>query len=113
VVRFYVDRQVVGGCCVAPCLLSSPEARVGRLRGIPWKHGYRTVRLDMTEFFVSGDATQLPNAVGELFVGMPIRSLVTEVCFWLLATQTIQCRALPGRLWQVTTASGMRFSQSS
>ena len=71
------------------------------------------IRLDMKEFFMSGDSTQLSEALQRLFLGTSVCNLVVDVCFWLLATQRITCRDLPGRFWEVSEGSGMGLTNSS
>jgi hypothetical protein len=55
----------------------------------------------------------LSEAVGELFAGLPLRSLVKDITFWLLATQRVSCRELPHRTWEVVEGSGMGLTHSS
>jgi hypothetical protein len=56
---------------------------------------------------------QLTDAVGTLFDGqLPLERLVADVCFWLLATQSVIARDLKGRLWEVVQRSGVGLCHS-
>lgn len=110
----WLDKTIMARLAeVAPHLLASREDLVERLQNLTWRPGSRMVPPDMKEFFMSGDSSQLAEAVGKLFAGLFEKNLVTDISFWLLATQRVSCRELPHRAWEVMEGSGRGLTHSS
>ena len=84
---------------------------VNQLRNERLPEGWAMIRIDLDHFFMSGTSIELADAVASLFE-LPLKTLVHQVCMFLLTHQYIASSLVPG-LWRVVIESGMGLRHSS
>ena len=65
------------------------------------------IRVDVKEFYMSGNAETLSQEASKLVPPGPRRELIREVAEWLLMNQYIVSREITDRTWRVQLGSGM------
>ena len=73
----------------------------------------RMMRVDIKDFFMSGDAESLVVDACSIIPGGDLRAVAERVAFFLLRNQLIRSDLLPNRCWRVIKGSGMGLKHSS
>ena len=83
-----------------------------KLRGVRVHDQHFMVRVDIEEFYMSGECAEVAADASRLFAERSPRELMPEVLEFLLGNQYIESDLLPERLWHVQLGSGMGMRHS-
>ena len=71
------------------------------------------IRVDIKEFFMAGQFSNLISAAKRLTLPTHAKPIMADALWFLLGEQHIECDVLHGRMWKVTRGSGMGLLFSS
>ena len=94
-------------------LLRDSKQLADELRGMRIEPHERMMRVDIKDFFMSGDADSLVVDACSIIPSEAKRRVAERVAFFLLRHQLIRSDLLPGRLWRVIKGSGRGLKHSS
>ena len=97
-----------------PNLLRDTKEFVDDLRHLHWQDGIRMIKMDIKEFYMSGNPCFLSHACSELFCNeiVDFQQLVAKAVDWLCRKQYVQSEFLPDLTYRVTRGSGMGLLHS-
>jgi len=93
-------------------IVGSTEAFAEKLRGVRVHDQHFMVRVDIEEFYMSGDCAGVAADASLIVNERGSRALMREVLEFLLGNQYIESDLLPGRLRHVQLGSGMGMRHS-
>jgi hypothetical protein len=93
-------------------IVESTAEFVQRLRGIKPHPDAFTVRIDVSDFYMSGDAVSVARDASAIIPVKECRSLMDDVLLFLLSNQYVTSSLLPSRVWLTQTGSGMGLRHS-
>ena len=97
-----------------PHLLRGTKEFVDDLRCLHWQEDMRMVKIDIKEFYMSGDPGVLSRACSELFCDETddFQQLVAKAVDWLCRHQFVQSEFLPDLTYKVIRGSAMGLLHS-
>ena len=102
----WVARQIQSILCQHPHILRNSADFVQKISLIPAESHHYFVKLDLKDFYMSGSCMDLTNDVVGIFPRGPRKSIIEACVIFLLDSQFIQSKAIPG-LFKVETGTGM------
>ena len=82
-----------------------------KVKVLPCTPNHFWVKLDIEEYYMSGEPSELCNDAGNIIRGNKA-AFVKRILFELLNEQYVESKATPGKMWKVAKGSGMGLKHS-